>query len=167
MIWETGRCRCLLKQILSLPINHKQCLKRLLGINRRFLRNGELCNHHAEFMQNLFDRNPASAVPSAELNTEAGKVWFLPHFDIYHPKRPDQIRIVFDCSAVFDNQSLNKLLLQGGHMMNALIGVLSRVWKEEIAVTCDIEKTFHSFYQFPSKCQGRWRTRRLTALCLC
>ena len=73
---------------------------------------------------NLFDRNHVSAVPSEELKTEAGKVWFLPHFDIYHPKKPNQIRIVFDCSAVFDNQSLNKLLLQGPDMMNALIGVL-------------------------------------------
>ena len=134
---------------VSLPNNREQCLKRLLGIKRKFLRNGELWNHYTEFMQNLFDRNHASAVPSEELKTEAGKVWFLPHFDIYHPKKPDQIRIVFDCSAVFDNQSLNKLLLQGPDMMNALIGVLSRFRKEEIAVTCDIEKMFHSFYVNP------------------
>ena len=30
--------------------------------------------------------------------------------------------------------------------MNALIGVLSRFRKEEEAVTCDIEKMFHSFH---------------------
>ena len=100
-------------------------------------------------MQNLFDRNHDRAVPSEGLKTEGGKVWFLPHFDIYHPKKPDQIRIVFDFSAVFDNQSLNKLLLQGPDMMNALIGVLSRFRKEEIAVTCDKEKMFHSFYVNP------------------
>ena len=34
-------------------------------------------------------------------------------------------------------------------MMNTLIGVLSRFRKEEIAVTCDIEKMFHSFYVNP------------------
>ena len=117
---------------VSLPNNCEQCLKRLLGIKRKFLRNGELWNHYTEFMQNLFNRNHASAVPSEELKTEAGKVWFLPHFDIYHPKKPDQIRIVFDCSAVFDNQSLYKLLLQGPDMMNALIGVLSDFGKKKL-----------------------------------
>ena len=96
---------------VTLPNNREQCLKRLLGIMRTFLRNRELWTHYIEFMENLFDRKHASPVPSEELKTEAGKVWYLPHFDVYHPKKPDQIRIVFDCSAVFDNQSLNKLLL--------------------------------------------------------
>ena len=34
-------------------------------------------------------------------------------------------------------------------MMNVLIGVLSRFRKEETAVTCDIEQTFHSFHVNP------------------
>ena len=53
----------------------------------------------------------------------------------YHPKKQDQIRIVFDCSAVFQDQSLNKHLLQGPDIMNGLAGVLSRFRKEETAVT--------------------------------
>ena len=68
---------------------------------------------------------------------------------MHHPKKPDQIRVVFDCSAVFEDQSLNKLLLQGPDLMNSLIGVLLRFRKEYVAVTCDIEQMFHSFYVSP------------------
>ena len=100
-------------------------------------------------MQKIFDKNHASPVPLEELKTSAGQVWYLPHFDIYHPKKQDQIRIVFDCSAVFQDQSLNKHLLQGPDMMNGLVGVLSRFRKEETAVTCDIEQMFHSFHVNP------------------
>ena len=53
--------------------------------------------------------------------------------------------MVFDCSAVYRGDSLNKHLLQGPDWMKALVGVLSRFRKEEIAVSCDIEQMFHNF----------------------
>ena len=134
---------------VTLPHNRDQCLKRLLGIKRKLLKNSKTLKHYTEFMQKIFDKNHASPVPPEELKTSAGKVWYLPHFDIYHPKKQDQIRIVFDCSAVFQDQSLNKHLLQGPDMMNGLVGVLSRFRKEETAVTCDIEQMFHSFHVNP------------------
>lgn len=134
---------------LSLPNNREQCLNRLLGIKRKLLKNGKVLKQYTEFMQKMFNKNHASLVPSDQLKTATGKVWYLPHFDIYHPKKPDQIRIVFDCSAIFHNESLNKHLLQGPDMMNALVGVLSRFRKEETAVTCDIEQMFHSFHVSP------------------
>lgn len=110
---------------VTLPNNRERCLKRLLGIKKKFLRNRELWTHHTEFMQKPLRQKTRQSSPSEELKTEAGKVWYLAHFDIYHPKKPDQIGIVFYCSAVFDDQSLNKLLLQGPDIINALIGVLS------------------------------------------
>lgn len=134
---------------LSLPNNREQCLNRLLGIKRKLHKNDKVLKQYTEFMKKMFDKNHASLVPPDQLKTAAGKVWYLPHFDIYHPKKPDQIRIVFDCSAIFQNESLNKHLLQGPDMMNALVGVLSRFRKEETAVTCDIEQMFHSFHVSP------------------
>lgn len=65
------------------------------------------------------------------------------------PKKPDQIRVVFDCSAIFNNESLNKHLLQGPDQLNSLVGVLTRFRKEAVAFTCDIEQMFHSFFVSP------------------
>jgi len=37
-------------------------------------------------MQKIFDKNHASPIPPEELNTSVENVWYLPHFDIFHPK---------------------------------------------------------------------------------
>ena len=102
-------------------------------------------------MQKTLERQYASRFPDNELTPTPGKVWYLPHFDVYHPKKPDQARAVFDCSALYNSQSLNKNLLQGPDQLNSLIGVLTRFRKEDVALTCDIEQMFHSFHVTPSQ----------------
>ena len=52
--------------------------------------------------------------------------WNLPHFDVYHLKKPEQIRVVFDSSAEYQGKSLNRELLAGPDLMNTLLGVLVR-----------------------------------------
>ena len=101
-------------------------------------------------MQKILERQHASRVPDNELTPTPGKVWYLPHLDVYHPKKPDQVRVVFDCSALYNSQSLNKNLLQGPDQLNSLIGVLTRFSEKDVALTCDIEQMFHSFHVTPS-----------------
>ena len=63
--------------------------------------------------------------------------------DVYHPQKPNKIRVVFDSSEQFHNvslnDSLNDVLLRGPDLNNTLIGVLLRFRKEQIAITADIE----------------------------
>ena len=134
---------------MALPNNRDQCLKRLLCIKRKLQKNDKTLRYYTEFMPKILDKNHASPIPTEELNTSVENVWYLPHFDVYHPKRPDQIRVVFYCSAVFQDQSLNRYLLQGPDMMNDLLGVLLRFRKEETAIICDIAQMFHSFHVNP------------------
>ena len=61
---------------------------------------------------------------------ETGKIWYLPHFGVYHPHKPNKIRVVFDSSAEFEGTSLNKVLLSGPDMHNSLLGILVRVQKK-------------------------------------
>ncbi|KAK3753544.1 hypothetical protein QZH41_001993 [Actinostola sp. cb2023] len=125
-----------------LPNNKNHCLRRLLSLKRKLATNDKLKSDYVGFIQKMLDRGHASQVPTDELNTLPGKVWYLPHFNVYHPKKPDQIRVVFDCSAVYQDESLNKHLLQGPDQLNSLVGVLTRFRKEEVAFTCDIEQMF-------------------------
>ena len=69
-------------------------------------------------------------------------MWYLPHYGIYHPQKPDKIRVMFDCSAEYEGESLNKHLLQGPDLTNTLIGVLCQFRKENVAFSCDIEAFF-------------------------
>ena len=69
-------------------------------------------------------------------------------FGVYHPKKPTQIRGVFDSSAQFKGVSLNKVLMSGTDLTNNLLGILMKVMmfqKDSIAVTGDIEKMFYQF----------------------
>ncbi|XP_032232082.2 uncharacterized protein LOC116614782 isoform X1 [Nematostella vectensis] len=133
---------------VHLPDNKKHCLHRLLSLKRKLLGNDKLRNDYIAFMKKVIDRGHASRVPVDQLRTSPGKVWFLPHFNVQHPRKKD-LRVVFDCSSVYENESLNKNLLQGPDQLNSLIGVLMRFRKEEVAFTCDIEQMFHSFYVNP------------------
>lgn len=72
--------------------------------------------------------------------------WYLPLFGDYHPRKPKQIRVVFDGSARYNGVSLNDILLKGPDLNNSLLGVLMRFRKEMVAFTADIEQMFYSFY---------------------
>ena len=128
-----------------LPDNKGHCLTRLLSLKRRLLNDTKLKDDYLTCMKKTLNNGHASQVPLDQLQTTKGKAWYLPHFHVYHPRKPDQIHIVFDCSAVYKNESLNKHLLQGPDQLNSLIGVMTCFQKEEVALTCDIEQMFHSF----------------------
>ncbi|XP_066988207.1 uncharacterized protein [Macrobrachium rosenbergii] len=58
-------------------------------------------------------------------------------------KKPNKIRVVFDCSAKYQGSSLNDKLMQGPDMTNSLIGVLIRFRLERVALMGDIESMFY------------------------
>ena len=144
---------------ISMPNNRSQAVSRLNSLLRSFKRNPLLEKDYFAFMAKVFDRGHATQIPPGELRIEEGvykgntayadnhgRVWYLPHFAVYHPKKPDQIRVVFDSSAEFQGVSLNKELLPGPDQMNSLLGVLVRFRRENVALICDVEQMFHSFY---------------------
>ena len=131
---------------VNLPDNREQCLRRLLSLKRKLCKDERARENYIAFMQKILERQHASRVPDNELTPTPGKVWYLPHFDVYHPKKPDQVRVVFDCRALYNSQSLNKNLLQGPDQLNSLIGVLTRFRKEDVALTCDMKQMFYSFH---------------------
>ena len=56
------------------------------------------------------------------------RVWYVPHHGVYHPKKPEKLRVVFDCSADFQGHSLNHHLLQGPDLTNSLVGEKRSCW---------------------------------------
>ena len=71
------------------------------------------------------------------------------HFGMYHPKKPEQIRVVFDSSTEYQGTSLNREWLTGPEFMNSLVGVLIRFRREDVAAMCDVEQMFNSFHVSP------------------
>lgn len=89
-----------------LPDNRSLALRRArsLDISLR-------CNHLKyeqvkEFMERLLMNQHAELAPELPMSVER---WYLPMFAVYHPKKPDSVRIVFDSSAKFQDVSLNSV----------------------------------------------------------
>ena len=93
----------------------------------------------------MIQRRYAERVPDSNLSKDDDDIWYIPHHCLYHNKKPDKIRVVFDCSATSKSQSLNQHLLQGPDLTDTLVAVLCRFRKEPIAFICDVEQMFHQF----------------------
>nr|XP_022300829.1 uncharacterized protein LOC111109032 [Crassostrea virginica] len=125
-----------------LPNNHSQAMRRARILDSSLKKNPTKLGHALEFMKNIFDRNHAEVAPPLKPNEEC---WYLPIFGVYHPLKPEKIRMVFDSSARFQDLSLNSVLLSGPDLTNSLIGVLMRFRMETVAVVADIEQMFYCF----------------------
>ena len=127
---------------IRLPDNKEQAKQRLFSLQRTFQKKPGMKEHFFDFMQKVIENHQAEPAPPLKPGEEC---WYLPIFGVYHPQKPDKIRVVFDSSAQYSNISLNDVLLTGPDLNNTLIGVLLRFRKERIAITADIEQMFYCF----------------------
>ncbi|GAA6067476.1 uncharacterized protein LOC103911210 [Tachysurus ichikawai] len=132
----------------SLPNNKRLAEARLQHFKKRLKSNKQYSDHYKAFMEEIVNKGDAELAPEIP---EGDTVWYIPHHGVYHPQKPDKLRVVFDCSAKFCGISLNDTLLTGPDLINSLVGVLCRFRKELVAVTCDIERMFHQFLVPPDE----------------
>ncbi|PWA27943.1 hypothetical protein CCH79_00020810, partial [Gambusia affinis] len=125
-----------------LTSNREHAMKRLDSLRKTLEKKPEMKEHFKEFIQKMLEKDQAELAPPLE---EGKEHWYLPTFGVYHPKKPGQIRVVFDSSAAYEGVSLNDVLLKGPDLNNTLIGVLLRFRRELVAVTADIRQMFYCF----------------------
>ena len=126
-----------------LPNNKELALSRIKKLKGRFKHDTTYWKDYQGFMNEVIEKGYAERVLSEELSLDNSRIWYIPHHGVYHPKKPGKIRVVFDASAEFKGESLNKHLLQGPDLTNSLTGMLCRFRKEPVAFICDIEGMFH------------------------
>ena len=130
------------KNVVSLPNNFSVVKQRLLSLKRKFLKNEEYYEEYKTYLDGLISKGYAEQVPPRQLEGASGKIWYLPHHGVYHPRKK-ALRVVFDCGAAFKGTSLNKQLLQGPNLTSTLLGVLIRFRQEPVAIMGDIQSMFH------------------------
>ena len=118
-------------------------MKRFQNVARRVQSKPKLAEQYQAFMQNMFASGHAEPAPPLK---DGQEVFYLPFFEVFHPMKPDKIRIVYDSSDKFHGVSLNDVLLAGPDLNNSLLGVLIRFRKEPVAVMADIQQMFYNFY---------------------
>lgn len=106
--------------------------QRLVGIKRKFERNVKFQQEYADFLNDIIIQGYAEKVPEHQLDRSDGKVWYIPHYGVYHPHK-GKLRVVFDCGAEYQGTSLSSQLLRGPNLTSSLIGVLLRFRQKHVA----------------------------------
>ena len=92
----------------TLTVAKQQAQRQAEFLESSLKKNAVKREHFLAFMGKILDNNQAEVAPPLQENEER---WYLPLFGVYHPKKPEQIRGVFDSSAKFNGVSLNNVLL--------------------------------------------------------
>lgn len=126
----------------SMPNNFCIAKQRVLGLKRRLQKDVHFHEEYTNFLDDVISNGYAEQVPRHQLEPCEGKVWYIPHHGVYHPRK-GKLRVVFDCAAEFKGVSLNSQLLQGPNLTSSLVGVLMRFRHEPVAIMADIQAMFH------------------------
>ncbi len=87
-----------------LPNNKKLALVRLKHLKRKLDKDPQFKHDYMIFMEGVIRDGDAEI---ADEQLDMGNLWYIPHQGVYQPKKPNKIRVVFDCSAKYDGTALN------------------------------------------------------------
>ena len=77
---------------VKLPNNRKAAEKRLLYMKKRLMKDDRFHQQYTEFMQKILEKGYAK---KSKATPQDGRVWYLPHHGVYHPRKPDKSRVVY------------------------------------------------------------------------
>lgn len=130
------------QELVKLPNNKEVALNRLSKLKRRLEHDSRYRRDYLMFMTEIVNCGYAERVPAEDIPLNNAQVWYIPLHGVYHPKKLDKIRVVFDCSVEYAGECLNHHLLQGPEL-TYLVCVLCRFRQEPVALMCDIKGMFH------------------------
>ncbi|XP_046341271.2 uncharacterized protein LOC124122193 [Haliotis rufescens] len=116
---------------------------RLESLCKRLSKDDKLFEKYQSGIKELIDKGYAEKVKEQDINKPGKGVWYIPHHAVINERKPDKLRIVFDCAAKYCGTSLNDQVYQGPDLTNKLIGVLLRFREGPIGIMGDIEGMFH------------------------
>lgn len=125
----------------GLPNNRQYALKRLSSLKRRFQSCEGLIGRYHEILKGHLSKGFIAKVSTRETESDQ-YAWYIPHHPVFNPRKPDKLRIVFDCAAKYRDRSINDCLYQGPDTIANLVGVLLRFRRLPVVLMADIEEMF-------------------------
>ena len=125
----------------AIPNNVSVATHRLQSLRKSLGKKGIIESYDYE-IQKLLRSNYAEEVPQNEIY-QAKRIWYLPHHGVVTSKKPDKLRVVFDCSAKFKGESTNGKCLQGPHLNNNPLSILLNFRVHSYGKMADIEAMYN------------------------
>ena len=92
---------------VQLPNNRSQAMQRLHGLKKRFQGDTQYRAEYVSFMSEIIEKGYARKVSAEELSPKEGKLCYLRHHGVYHPKKKtNSIRVVFVQLVIRENRSM-------------------------------------------------------------
>ena len=73
----------------------------------------------------------------------AGRSRYIPHHGVYHPAKPEKIKVVYDCNEKYGQTSINQELMSGPGLSNQIGGILLRFREGRITLMADTDPMFY------------------------
>lgn len=124
-----------------LPNNFPVAKQRMLGLRRRFVNDPKFHVEYSSYMKGVIDKGYAEQVPQEQMLC-SGRMWYIPHHRVFHPRKAS-LQVLFDCSPMYQETSLNQELLQGPNLTSSLLGVLLQFRQEPMALMGDVQAMYH------------------------
>lgn len=143
-----------------LPASLLMAERRLYALERKMSSNVELSDKYKHQMRIYLEKGYARKLLQHEIGNQSNTVWYLPHFAVHNPHKPDKLRIVFDAAAKVNEVSLNSALLKGPEQARPMMSILFKFREGKIAVAADIREMFSQIKIRPEDQQAQrfvWR----------
>ena len=101
-------------------------------------KDGQLTTLYWSKIDEYVEKGYARKLSAEEAAVETPRTWYLPHFAVTNPNKPNKIRLVFDAAARSHGVSLNDLLLPGPDQLSSLTGILLKFCERRIGLGGDI-----------------------------
>ncbi|XP_073719530.1 uncharacterized protein [Misgurnus anguillicaudatus] len=124
---------------ITLHAPKEAVLPSLRSTERRIARDPKKVESYCNEIRKLEQAGYVAKISSDQAD-ESAKSWFIPHHMVHHNGKD---RIVFNCSYLYQGQSLNELLLPGPTLGPTMLGVLLRFRQHSVVVIGDIKSMFH------------------------
>jgi hypothetical protein len=150
--WKDGRVttRMLWKgEFISVPPSEVTARKRLTWLQGKLKKMGMFEKYAKTISSDLEKGYIRKLSPEESKELRQGIHWFLPHFVVCHPDKPDRPRRVLDCAAKTDGVCLNSFLRTGPNNLSNLAGVIHRSRAHEFIIEADITEMFSQVKVYP------------------
>ena len=127
---------------VALPESKKMALKRLYCVERKMDKDAKFAEKYAQNLEAYMLKGYAKKLTAEDIKAVTLRTWYIPHFPVTNPNKPDKLRIVFDCAAKSNGTSLNDALMSGPDLYNSIPAIIMRFRQGRIAFTGDIAEMF-------------------------
>ena len=132
----------------DLPESLSTATSRLCWLERKMRKDPVFHQKYSSVMGKYLTEGASRRVPDDEVPV-LKPLWYLSHHAVWHPRKPEEPWVVFDCASRSGGTSLNEQLLRGPENTSTLIGVILRFRVDDVAVTADIKRMFHQVFVAP------------------